>query len=55
LKIVKNYNNNISILDEQRDGDYFDRTEKNQLFLWEVLTEVKNKARMKVDLLNNTI
>lgn len=43
------------ILDEQGDGDYFDRVEKNQLFLWEVLSEVKNKTRMKIDLLNKTI
>lgn len=45
----------IIFVDEQGDGDYFDRTEKNQLFLWEVLTEVKNKMKMKVDSLNNTI
>lgn len=44
------------IVDEQGDSDYFDRTEKNQLFLWEVLTDIKNKARIKnVDSLNNTI
>lgn len=45
----------IIFVDEQGDRDYFDRTEKNQLFLWEVLTEVKNKMKMKVDSLNNTI
>lgn len=43
------------ILDDHRDGDYFECTEKNQLFLWEVLTEVKNKARIQIDPLNNTI
>lgn len=43
------------ILDEQGDSDYFDRTEKNQLFLWEVLSEVNNRAKIKVDSLNNTI
>ncbi|XP_025413957.1 JNK-interacting protein 3 isoform X3 [Sipha flava] len=41
--------------DEQGDSDYFDRTEKNQLFLWEVLTDYKNKVRTNVELLNNTI
>ncbi|VVC26844.1 Hypothetical protein CINCED_3A014496 [Cinara cedri] len=41
--------------DEQEDGDYFDRTEKNQLFLWEVLTEVKKKLKKNVESLNNTI
>lgn len=51
------YINNISfiILDEQGDSDYFDRTEKNQLFLWEVLSEVNNRAKLNVDSLNNTI
>lgn len=43
------------ILDEQENNDYLDRTEKNQLYLWEVLTDVKNKSRLKVDSLNNTI
>lgn len=47
--ILSNYNCNV-FLDEQGDGDYFDRTEKNQLFLWGVHTEAKYKAR-----LNNTI
>lgn len=42
-------------LDEQGGGDYFDRTEKNQLFLWGVHTEAKGKGRLNVDLLNNTI
>lgn len=43
------------ILDEQGDSDYLDRIEKNQLYLWEVLTDVKIKSRIKVDSLNNTI
>ncbi|XP_026812743.1 JNK-interacting protein 3 isoform X3 [Rhopalosiphum maidis] len=41
--------------DEQGDGDYFDRTEKNQLFLWGVHSEAKSKARLDVNSLNNTI
>ncbi|KAF0771913.1 JNK-interacting protein 3 isoform X3 [Aphis craccivora] len=32
-------------LDEQGDGDYFDRTEKNQLFLWGVHSEAKSKDK----------
>lgn len=38
----------IFFIDEKEDGDYFDRTEKHQLFIWEVLSEMKNKSRMKV-------
>lgn len=55
LFLVDSSNILNGFLDEQGDGDYFDRTEKNQLFLWGVHSEAKSKARMNVDSLNNTI
>lgn len=54
LKLVINFIFLI-ILDEQGDGDYLEHTEKNQLYLWEVLSDIKNKCRMNIDSLNNTI
>ncbi|XP_050539703.1 JNK-interacting protein 3 [Daktulosphaira vitifoliae] len=33
---------------EEEDDDYLDRTEKHQLFIWEVLSEMKNKSRIKI-------
>lgn len=55
LFLVDSSNILNGFLDEQGDGDYFDRTEKNQLFLWGVHSETKSKARLNIDSLNNTI